>query len=136
MIDFVVNVKISLVDNITFLLGVQVICSSTWLRKNQPRYCCYYIQPHMLDEFLGSQQGSSYEFMQLVHPYVRLQRTSFLRICSLVFSEILHSNRNLETERSDRSGFSRKILFSLKWQKEPKMELLLVAVKFCYFCRK
>ena len=38
-----------------------------------------------------------------------------LKVCILVFSEVLHSDRNLETGKSDGSGFSREIL--VKWAK-------------------
>ena len=110
MIDFIANVKISLVENITFFLGMQVIWSSTWLRKNQSWYCCYYIQPR-IGWISGLPAG---EFVWIhaslsVRTYVCNER-SFLRICTLVFSEILHNNRKLETGRSGRSEFSRKIL--------------------------
>ena len=45
---------------------------------------------------------------QSVRPSVCLQQT-FVAICSSAFTKILHSNRNLETERSDESVFSRTI---------------------------
>ena len=45
---------------------------------------------------------------QFVRPSVCLQQT-FVAICSSAFTKILHSNRNLETERSDESVFSRTI---------------------------
>ena len=38
----------------------------------------------------------------------------FLRVCSLVFAEILHSDINLETEKGDGNEFSWKILLFLK----------------------
>ena len=53
----------------------------------------------------------------LVFTYVRLSPV-FLGICPLVYSEILHSDRNIETENSDRSGFFRKNLVCPKLGKK------------------
>ena len=45
----------------------------------------------------------------------------FLRVCSLVFAEILHSDINLETEKGDGKDFPEKFFISLKTQKVLKM---------------
>ena len=75
-----------------------------------------------------------------VRPFFRwylLLWTFYFRIYSLVFPEILDSDRNLETEKNDSIRFSRKFLFALKWterdQNEPKTEFSWVFIKFCQY---
>ena len=46
--------------------------------------------------------------------YLRLYLRVYFRIYSLVFPEILDSDKNLATEIDDRINFSRKFLFALK----------------------
>ena len=59
-------------------------------------------------DLFGPPEGRSSEFI--------LVRISVRRlICLFVFSEILHSHRNLVTEKLDKSGSSRKILIFMKW---------------------
>ena len=75
-----------------------------------------------------------------VRPFFRwylLLWTFYFRIYSLVFPEILDSDRNLETEKDDSIRFSRKFLLALKWterdQNEPKTEFSLVFIKLCLY---
>ena len=75
-----------------------------------------------------------------VRPFIRwylLLWTFYFRIYSLVFPEILDSDRNLETEKDDSIRFSRKFLLALKWterdQNEPKTEFSLVFIKLCLY---
>ena len=75
-----------------------------------------------------------------VRPFFRwylLLWTFYFRIYSLVFPEILDSDRNLETEKDDSIRFSGKFLLALKWterdQNEPKTEFSLVFIKLCLY---
>ena len=62
---------------------------------------------------------------------------TFLGICSLVIFAVLHGNKNLKTEKSGRSGFSRKILVCPKICKRAQNRVFLLFWKLChYFLRE
>ena len=65
--------------------------------------------------------------------YLRLYLRVYFRIYSLVFPEILDSDKNLATEIDDRINFSRKFLFALKWAEWTQNVLSWVFVKFCQY---
>ena len=62
--------------------------------------------------FLDLHKGKSYEFM-LVRLYVCNQF-----VFGLCFSELLRSDRDLETEKSDRDGFPKHIVVCPKMDKK------------------
>lgn len=86
------------------------------------------------DWFFGPLEGRPYELIRLSVPtsvrrYVGTSVTSFSGNL-LVLSEVFRSDRNLETEKVDRHGFSRKISFCPKMDKEPKWGQNVVFLSF------
>ena len=56
---------------------------------------------------------------------------TFLGISALIFSELLHGNKNLETEKSDENGFSfKKFVRPTMGKKDTKWRFFLVFIKF------
>ena len=74
--------------------------------------------------FLYPWKGRFYEINLVNIVSVPTSVTNFSRICSLVFSKILHSNKNLEIGKSDRSKFSRTIIVCPNMGKSPKWRFL------------
>ena len=85
--------------------------------------------------FSSPRKGTSYKFILIlppIRPSICMSLTIFVDVCPLVFSKILHSNRNLEREKSGRSWLSKKFLLSLKWTNRVPNRVLL-SLKFCRY---
>ena len=88
-----------------------------------------------IKRFFQPQKGTSYKFILIlppIRPSICMSLTIFVDVCPLVFSKILHSNRNLEREKSGRSWLSKKFLLSLKWTNRVPNRVLL-SLKFCRY---
>ena len=91
----------------------------------------------MVNLYVVSKSGSLEREVVLIFPCTSFY--SFIRFCdisSIVFSEILHDDINLETEKSDKSWFYKKFFHVLKLsnmvKNGSKIEVPWVKSKLCY----